>query len=289
MKKIIKKSLVFVGIGLVVLVLAVVLLYIFFGEKSIETAIETGATKAMKVGVELDGVSLKLFKGKAGIYDLVVQNPSGYEHENLMTLDRADIWMDIGSVFKDTVVIKEFTLDGMNLVIEQKGTTNNLKDVINNLPKSEKEAKERKKEAGEKAGKKLKIEKLTIKNVKVRADLLPVPGKATTVTLALDPIVLEDIGGDNGINSVMLTQKILVAIAGGVTKQGASLLPEDITGSMKDALETTLGVGEDLLKQGGKILEPGKDLGKELEETGKDVMEGVKGIFGGKKTKEKEE
>ncbi|MHC4242833.1 MAG: hypothetical protein ACYSU4_10545, partial [Planctomycetota bacterium] len=120
------------------------------------------------------------------------------------------------------------------------------------------------------------IYKLELNNILVQAKLLPVPGKADTVTLKLDPIVMTDLGSDDKLDVATLTSKILLAITTGVAKQGAGLLPESVT----DALGTTLGitaeVGKAAIEGGTKLLEEGADAGKGL-------IEGVQGLFKSKK------
>lgn len=269
MKKKMKKIITRIGFVVLAVVLLVGVLYYLFGERAIKTAVETGATRALKVDVGLGGVSLNLLQGEVGIFDLAIDNPEGYQHEKLLLLDVATLKAETCSLFRDTVIVNQIRLDGVEVVIEQKGTTNNLQEIIDNLPESEEEAEERKPDGQEeKPSKKLKIDKLIISDVKVKAKLLPIPGKADTVTLKLDPIVIEDIGGDDGISAMMLTQKVMVAIAGGVASQGGSILPEDMVTGVEGLLNET----ENVLING---LEDANDLGK-------DVMEGVKGLFNNK-------
>ena len=78
----------------------------------------------------------------------------------------------------------------------------------------------------------------------VQAKLLPIPGKADTVTLKLDPIIMTDLGSDDKMDVAKLTGKILLAIATGVAKQGVGLLPDSVT----DAMGTTLGITADVGK-----------------------------------------
>ena len=86
----------------------------------------------------------------------------------------------------------------MVLTIEQKGLTNNLKEILDSLPKPEdepadKEPEDEKKD--KKPGKKLHIDTLEITNVTVRAKLLPIPGKSDTIEFPLPKIMMTDVGG----------------------------------------------------------------------------------------------
>jgi hypothetical protein len=162
------------------------------------------------------------------------------------------------------------------LTIEQKGvTTNNLQEILNALPKSDENPSQPvpEQKTEQKAGKKLHIGELAINGVEVKVKLLPIPGKADTVTLRLNPIVMKDLGSDKPINTAELTAKILRAIAGGIAEQGKDLLPLDMIDS----------IGKGVFKEGQKVLEAGVETtGKILEgagDVGKEATDAIKGIF----------
>ncbi len=271
--KSVHKILRIVLLAIVALIVCIVVLIHFFGNSLLKTGIETAASKTLSVTVTIDDMDFSILGGKVSFQGLVIDNPPGYNHDKLLEVDDARIAVSTGSLLKDTINIKEIMLDGVNVVLEQKGvTSNNLQDIIKAIPKSEEEPEDETK----KTAKKLHIDKLELTNITVKAKLLPVPGKADTVTLKLDPIVMTDLGSDDKLDVATLTGKILLAIATGVAKQGAGLLPESIT----DAMSTTLGITAELGKaaaEGGiKLLEEGADAGKGL-------IEGVKGLFKPKK------
>ncbi|MHC4122806.1 MAG: AsmA family protein [Planctomycetota bacterium] len=273
----------------VILVLAVVGFSIF-GEKAIKAGIETVATNILKVGVTLEKIDLGLLQGKVEIADLKVNNPPGYAHEKLLELGTGKVQVSIGSLLSDTVKIKEIKLDGINLAIEQKGLSNNLKDVINSLPKADEKSKE---EAEE--GKNVEIEELEISNVKVLAKLLPVGGKETTIPLKLPTIRMSNIGGkDEKVSTGELVKKIMVAITEKITEAGRGILPDDMLKSMGDALNNVRDIGRAALEESQKVLKEGlktgkdlgesaKDVGEEIKDTGKNVVEGFKGLLKPKK------
>lgn len=265
---------------IVVLVVLIVVLVHLFGNSVLKAGIETAASKSLNVGVSIDDVDLSIMGGKIGFQKLVIDNPPGYQHDKLLELGDARIAVEIGSLLTDTVNIKEIKLDGLNVVVEQKGLSNNLQDIIKAIPKPEA------KEGEEPAGKKLHIDNLEITNTKVKVKLLPVPGKTDTVTLPLSTIKMTDLGGDNKLNTAALVGKVLLAIAGGIAKEGADVLPKEMIDSLASELKRLEEVTSVLLDEGGKILKEGKDVGKEAIETGKDIAEGIKGILKPKKEEE---
>lgn len=281
-----KKILKIAGIAVVVLIVALIVLVQLFGGSAIKVGIEKAGTSAMKVNVALDGASLNIFGGSMGLDGLIIDNPEGYANEHLLELGKAAVEVEIGSLMSDTINIEKVFVDGMTFVIEQKGLTNNLKDVMKNMPKSE-GGKEEPAETEEGSGKNLKITELELNNISVKVKLLPLPGQADTVTIKLDPIVMKDLGTDNKMSFATLTGIILKAVANGVAKQGAGILPDDFTKGLSD-LGGMLGDG---LKEVGKGLEDAtkvlgegaKDVGKELEDATKGIGDGIKGLLGGKK------
>jgi len=257
---------------IVVLVVSVVALIHLFGNSALKAGIETAASKTLSVGVTIDDVDFSILGGSIGFQGLVIDNPPGYQHDKLLEVGDARIAVSIGSLLTDTVNIKEIMFEDVNVVIEQKGiTSNNLQDIIKALPKADAEPEEKTEET-EKPAKKLHIDKLELTNITVKAKLLPVPGKADTVTLKLDPILMTDLGSDDKMDVAALSSKILLAIATGVAKQGAGLLPEGMTDGIKATLNKATELGKTAAEGGKKLLEEGTDAGK-------GVIKGLKGLF----------
>ncbi len=255
--------------AVVVLVIVVLIAITLFAGSAIKIGVETAGTKALSVPVTLGDADLSILRGKLRLQNLVIDNPPGYQHDKLLELGDARVAVSIGSLMTDTVNIKEIKLDGLNVVIEQKSVTgNNLRDIIKAIPTGEPKAEE----PGEKPSKRLRIDNLEITNVTVKVKLLPVPGKSDTVTLKLDPITMTDLGGDEELDTAKLVGKVLLAIAKGVTKQGAGVLPDGMTDAMKETWGKTLELGKTASEEGKELIEEGKDAGKKL-------LEGLKGLF----------
>ncbi|MEN6307542.1 MAG: AsmA family protein [Anaerohalosphaeraceae bacterium] len=280
-----KKIVTALGIILVLLVVLVFVLFTLFGNKALKMGIETGGTAALKVPVSLQDANLSILGGKVELAGLNIKNPEGYQHPDFMSMGKAAVALNTKSLLSETIEIQKIQLDDIQLTLEQKGLSeNNLQAILKNLPKSDKPAEP----TTETSGKKLVIKELVINGVQVKAKLLPIPGKADTVTLKVNPIVLTDIGGDKPVNTAELTSKILTAIAGGITEQGKDLLPLDMIDS----------IGKGLAEQGQKILENVTEAGKgaleEVGKTGENILKGagdvgkgatdaLKGIFEQKK------
>jgi len=281
----IKKVVTTIILALVAVVLIIILTIGLFGGKMIKAAVEIGASDALGVPVTLDEASLALFAGKLELEELEVENPPGFEHEKLLTMGLAHVNVALTSLASETVVIQDMIFDEVTLVIEQKGLKTNLQTILDSLPKAEPE--EEPAEAEKKPAKKLKIANLEIKNVHVKANLLPIPGKIDTITFNLSPIVMTDLGSDDKMTVAKLASKILMAIAKGVATDGTKFLPKEILGPMQDVTGAAIEIGADVLNTATDIGAEGIESGAEGIKKGVEgIGKGLKGIFGGKKKKE---
>lgn len=260
-RKIIKLLFLVVVIALVGLCLVGYL----FGEYMTKVGIETAATKALSVGVDIDDLDFSILKGKIAISGLVVGNPPGYAHKELLKLRSARVTAKIGSLFTDTVVIEEIRLEGITLVIEQKGLSNNLQDIIKSIHGSDQQP-------SKPSGKKLRIDELQISDINVQVKLLPIPGKLDTINLPLPPIRMSGLGTDNKLDTAALAKKIMVAITESIAREGAGRLPADMINTMKSTLDQTLKLGKTAVEEGVKLIDTGKDIGS-------GVVEGLKGLL----------
>jgi hypothetical protein len=253
------KSLKLILVTLLVLIVVVLLAVKLFANSAVRVAVETAGTKALSVGVELDSARLSIVGGALSLNGVTVANPSGYEHDTFLTLSRGDVQIETRSLLTDEVTIKDIQLDGMAVVVEQKGLTNNLREILKGLERE-----------GEPSGKKLYIDTLTLKDVTVSVKLLPVPGKVDTVKLKLAPIEMTNLGRDGTVDIATLTAKIILAVAAGIAQQGADVLPAEMITDLTSALDTAVDLG---------LLILGDDLQKGAEEIGRGITEGLKGIL----------
>lgn len=262
------KSLRIILLVILILVVAVVVAIDLFADRALKIGIETAASRTLNVGVSVANVEISLLSGKIGFQNLVINNPPGYEHEKLLELKDAKIEVAVKSLLSDVVNIREIRLDGLDVVLEQRGVSgNNLQDIIKTISDGAGD-----KDRAKTPGKKLHIDNLEISNVTVRAKLLPVPGKKDTVTLKLLPIRMTDLGSDDKLDTAQLSSKILLAIANGVTRQGVDTLPKEMVNTMKLTLDKTMDLGKAASKEGKKIIDTGKDAGAEIIEGFKSLL-----------------
>lgn len=266
-----KKIVTVIVVALLILIVACALVFKIYGDQLIRKGVIAGAQNALQVDVRLEGVGLKLLAGEASLNNLEIDNPEGYNNPTFLKLGHAYVDLGVSTLLSDTVEIETVQLEDINLVIEQKGMTNNLKDILNNLPETEPSEPETK-PAKEGAGKNLRIKVLEIKNVQVEAKLLPIPGRADQVKLPPINIRLENIGTAEKVDMAGLIKKIITEISKGIADKGKDLLPTDMLNSL----------GDELKKQGVQLLQTGQEAGQQLLEGTKDIGKGatdaIKGI-----------
>jgi hypothetical protein len=270
--KVLLKVIVVIVVVLILLVAAVQI----FGGAAVKVGVEKAGSKAMQVPVEVDDISFSLLGGTVNIRNLIVGNPADYKIKNLLEVGNLYVDADIKSFLSDTVRIKHIKLDNMTMSIEQKGLTNNLKEVLDNLPKPEETGTETKTppaEKGESKEKNLRIDTLEITGVKVKVKLIPLPGEGeNAVELTLAPIKMTDLGTDDNLSIATLTGKILMAVAQGVAESGAGLLPEGLVGDITGALGEH---GAAALEKSKEVLEKSKNLGEGIIKDGGDMLKGL--------------
>ena len=206
----------------------------FFADQAIESAIEVAGSEALGLCLEIAEVDLSLFSGSLSLRGLVIDNPDGYQHKKLLELESGLIQIRIKSLMADTIFIKIIKLKGVDLVVEQKGLTSNLQEVMDMIEMSK---------ATELARKKLEIDVLEISDIRVRVKLLPVLGKMGTVTLKLPPIRMTDLGKSEDLDVGTLSAKVIVALFGDVMAQGLDVVADDLAGSVFKTLGAPISVG----------------------------------------------
>ena len=255
-----KKILIRVCIGLVVLIVLAVLGVHFFLDGAVKRGVETIGPKLTKVDIKLDGVNISLLSGSGKIKGLVVGNPDGYKTPHAISIGTATLALKPGSLLADKLVINTINVEAPEITFEGGLTGNNLSKILANLnettsggngtnvagatPKEEK-----------KANKKLQVDDFTITGAKLDANISGLGGK--TLTLSLPTIHLANLGtGPDGITVTELTKQVISAIEAESLKAIASSsgdLGNLTKGLGKNAGDTvnsvTKGLGNLLKKQ----------------------------------------
>jgi len=279
---VIKKVILRLVLGLVVLVIIAVALLLLFIDPLAKKAVEAGAEYALGVETSVDDLSLGLLDGTLTMDQMRVANPEGFESEHLMTFGRFDLKVRTGSVFSDTVEIEKFELADLDVNIEQRSGGSNVSAVMKNIERlKSKEGKDTEEEQEE--GKKVRVDRIVIRNVVAHFHLLPGVFSGGPITVTVPEIELEDVGtGDGeGVSIADLAARLLPAIMAGILDKAKAdgIVPAgvltDLNGSVS-AASKALGEGaEDLVRQAGERLEP--EAEKEIKKGLDDLFKGLGG------------
>ncbi len=276
--KVLKKVLIGIGAVLVILIVVVVL---FLGQV-VKTAVETAGPQVAGVEMSLEKARVYLLLGDIKLKGLVIGNPEGFKTPSLMELNELVIDIDMGSLFTDTIVIKEIHIDGPQITYERGLKTSNLSALQENLAPDEEKPKKEKtdapKEKSDKPAKKVVIDDFLLENGKVNISIAIAGGKKLTVPMA--PIHLKDIGKDSdGTSITEIVNEVLGAIMKSVGDAVAA--SGDLAG---DALKGVGGMAGDAAHG---VTDMAGDATKGATDAAKGATEGLKklggGLFGGKK------
>jgi len=188
------------------------------------------ASAIRKYGPEITGVSVKLSSvkivpadGTASLRGLVVGNPKDFKTDHALSLGEISMKLDIGSLTKDVVLIKEISIIKPDVSYEYAPGGSNLDVIQRNVNNYVAEKTGGKSESRDKgSGKKFIIENLYVKEGKaeVSAEIL----KGKKVSVSLPDLHLRDIGKkSNGATAGEVTKQVLGAITQSATKATSSL------------------------------------------------------------------
>ncbi len=251
-----------------------------------------------KVGADfkLNEFSLNPYSGTLHVGDMKLANPEGFKKENCVELGALDVNVAMTTVLSKKICIEEIVLDG--LTVAASGDFGNFRKIAENAAGeeeavAEKPAEEKPEvaekpaekeaevvEAEEKSeGPRVQIDRLVLKNLKVKIGILPIP---------LPTITLEGIGADKEEGASM--EDVWKAVSSAVMKamgaigdlgKNALKLGQDAAEKAADAaaeaVEATAEVATEAAKAAGEAA--GKAAEAAADAAGS-AVKSIKGLFG---------
>lgn len=287
----------------VLLILAVLVGVYFYADSIAKQTIERGGTYATGVPTTVDSVSLGLFAGEAGLSDLRIANPQGFDTDYFLHLGQADTSVSLGTLMADRVVIPHIHLDTINLNLEHKEGEKNYQVILDNLERLS---------SGEEPAdpadaQQWMINDLRVTNINVLAKVRGVAAETQTVEVKIPELVLTDVESDS---MAELHGQVIKQILAAVIQQAGTQLPgimlTELTagvGRIGDLGQATLSkvgdatavVGELGTRIGEISPEAGEAVGEAAErakeEAGKALegaTKGLGGLLGGDRDKKDE-
>jgi uncharacterized protein involved in outer membrane biogenesis len=281
-----KKALKIIGIIVGVLVVLLLVAWLMI-DRIAKAGIEKGGTYALGVNTTCDSVGLSLLKGELGVSGLTVANPEGFETPHFIKTGRVEVGVDTGTLLSNTIVVNRFELKGLDLNFEHGKGTTNVSAILDNLksPEAGKKAETPKEEGG----RKVKINKVLLHDIVAHVQMLPLGGKASTLDIKIDELVLENVDSDgSGISVADLIRRLVPAVLAAIFERGKGVITDADFGKLGDQIgEATQSLGAGaahLTKQATENMgKAAKDAEESLKKGGDAIKKGVEGLFGGRK------
>jgi hypothetical protein len=269
-----KKLVIRLIIGLVLLVILGVVAVIFLLDGAVKAGVEKVGPRLTGVDMKLESASVSLLSGKGSIKGLVVGNPAGFKTPWAMRAAGASLALEPRSLLSDKIVIRSIKLEAPEVTFEFAADprANNLSKILSNVqgatsgtspagPGKETEPPAQpapsSQPAATKPAKKLQVDEFLITGAKVRLNSSILGGELASA--AVGDIHLNDLGkGPDGITSAELAALVLGALetagikaaAGTMTdiNKGALYIPKNLGAPGSNTLnKAAKGLG-DLLK-----------------------------------------
>jgi len=244
-----KKLLIRILIGLVVLVILVVVAIGLFLDGAIKKGVETIGPQIAKVDIKLDSVNLSLLSGSAKIKGLIVGNPEGYKTPNAISVGSTSVSVSPGSLLSDKIVVKSIRVESPEITFEGGLGGNNLSKILDNVNAvaggADQTAPKETAPKESKPGKKLQVDDFLITGAKVKVSIKGTGGFAAPVPIP--DIHFTNLGdGPDGITPAELAKKVIAEVTQGAVKAAAGAVTDIGKGAVneatKDIGKTTKGI-----------------------------------------------
>ena len=123
-------------IGSVLVVTFIVITFLL--NKNLRTDVVTVGSRITKTPVNIKNAKFSLFSGNGEIKGLLISNPSGFNEDNAITVDKVNFNIDTTSLFSNYIVINYVKVDGINVMYEILENSSNIATILENIESLEK-------------------------------------------------------------------------------------------------------------------------------------------------------
>lgn len=217
-------------------------------DSQVASAIRTYGPEITGVPVSLSSVKIELADGSAALRGLVVGNPPGFKTDHALSLGEISMKLDIGSLTKDVIMIKEISIIKPDVTYEFAPGGSNLDVLQHNINRYVAEHLGGTRESKDaEPGKKLVIEHVYVTNGTANVSAAILSGKAMSVPLP--DLHLKDIGKkSNGATAGETVKQILGTMTQSVTTSVSSLHLGDVGDTIKKGAEAATDTLKGLFK-----------------------------------------
>ena len=247
------------GLLLIAAIVAVIAVYFFMGSM-IRSGMETFTPRVTGVPLLVGEVDVSLREGRIDLHNVVLQNPDGYQSESAFQVGLVRLDIQPKSLFSDTIIIEEITVQAPEVTYERKLTSSNIGEIKANIERfSDDGGKTAEEPAAEGGGKAVQIDQLRVEKGSINL-LIPALDKSAKLSLPL--IAMNNIGGSDG-------------------KQSVPEALSEIFATVLNAVMRTVTEDSDVLKNSLDALkESSGDAGKALQDGASQAVESFKTLLG---------
>ena len=217
----------------------------FYLDTIVKKAVNKYGSQIVGTEVNLTSFGINPFKGTLNIGGITIGNPNGYSAPKLLTLGGINVKINPKSLFSDTIVIEDITIDNPTITYEMPDfSTSNVMQIQQNVAKnsaSEAKAEAQKEETKEEtASKNVVINKVSVAGGILSA-ITPLQKHETALDINLPAVEIANLGGEGQKltlkdSIVEIFNKILFNATSTVTK---------VLGSAKDMAKKAAGAALD--------------------------------------------
>ena len=239
----------------------------------IEAGAEALLSEAAGVGVTIESIETSLSTGEMTIRGLAVRNPEGFRTEHALEAGEVRVAMELATVFKDTVVVREITVEKPLLTYELGPEGSNLEAIRRNAESfvdsdsgsgSGSDSGPR----GDTPAKRLLIENLYVRDGKVAASAVFLEGRSWQVPfpdLHLEHISFGE--GEGGAAAEGIVDEVISTLVRNA-RESAAPIGERISGGASRAAESAQREIEKGAGSARETLEKGVESARETLEKG---------------------
>lgn len=244
-----------ISVGAVVIIIAVAVVYLLSSLDSlVAEAIKKYGSQVTGTTVDVSSVNIDIKGGSGSIEQLTIANPKDFSSPHIFTLGNISTAIDIASVNKDPIVIKQILIKKPDVFYEiNEAGASNLTELQKNIEQSTAETGTETKESGPR----LVIHELVIEGGKIDANVAALD---KPLSANLPRIHLTDIGKKSGgATGAEVAEQVIKAIIAKVGPEIAKLGLEKYLGkSLEEARALATKKVEESI--GGKIKEGASGL-----------------------------
>lgn len=220
----------------------------------IKTQIETVGTQVTEQPVTVKTVDIKLTSGAGTILGIDLPNPKTYSQPSAFSLGEITLDINLESLTSSPIIVDAIVIKSPKAFVEftQDGGSN-IKDLIDaierNTPKSGAEATEEASTSDTKEPM-IAVSKIVLADTSLAIDLSAFGNKAHSATLP--DIVLNNVGGSEGLPASQLGSAIVKQALSNIWKQAKKTQKDKLKEALKDKAKEKLDEEKDKLKEKAK-------------------------------------